>query len=68
MACHSLTVAIDVAITVVIDKQMGSRAVVVVHTNGSTCTQLVFIITTFDIECAKLRGLFVPGFVCAGFT
>ena len=49
MACYSLAVAI----TVVVTKQMGSGAVVVIHINGSMRAWLVFVITAFNIECAK---------------
>eukprot|EP00957_Ditylum_brightwellii_P020848 1572399-Ditylum_brightwellii.AAC.1 len=49
MACHSL----NVAIAVVIAKQTGGRAVVIIHINGSTHALLVFVVTTFDIECAE---------------
>eukprot|EP00957_Ditylum_brightwellii_P109000 8314844-Ditylum_brightwellii.AAC.1 len=46
MTCHSLTIAITVAIA----EQMRSRAVILVHISGSMCAWLVFLIAAFNIE------------------
>eukprot|EP00957_Ditylum_brightwellii_P141855 10807522-Ditylum_brightwellii.AAC.1 len=62
MVCHSLAVAVAV----------------IIHINGNMGIVLIHVVAAFvNIECAEcvkciqldlLRGLFVLGFVSAGFT